>query len=167
MTSSAAPSRLFALEECCPGDRGVTGVVCLVLLGLEQICRHWRFGVDSLGCGDHLSAPAGYVLGLKGLALLRGWAGDFDETFTRDRLVTVRSLLEDPVLKSHAGVPVNIASVADGYQQWAATYEEPNGLFEFDEPFVHDILDGLRPGVALDAACGTGRFSEELARRGH
>jgi ubiquinone/menaquinone biosynthesis C-methylase UbiE len=36
-----------------------------------------------------------------------------------------------------------------------------------DEPVVAGYLDGREPGVAVDAACGTGRFAEFLARRGH
>ncbi|MGB6454151.1 MAG: class I SAM-dependent methyltransferase [Streptosporangiaceae bacterium] len=36
-----------------------------------------------------------------------------------------------------------------------------------DEPVVAGYLDGREPGVALDAACGTGRFAEFLSMRGH
>lgn len=32
---------------------------------------------------------------------------------------------------------------------------------------MHEILGSLPPGVALDAACGTGRYTEYLAGRGH
>lgn len=32
---------------------------------------------------------------------------------------------------------------------------------------MHEILGPLLPGVALDAACGTGRYTEYLAGRGH
>jgi SAM-dependent methyltransferase len=55
------------------------------------------------------------------------------------------------------------------YQQQAAGYdaEAGGGLFTIDEPVVAECLDGREPGVALDAACGTGRFAEFLARRGH
>jgi len=108
-----------------------------------------------------------YLLGLEGLALLRGWAGDFDEAFTRSRLCEVRQLLDDPMLSAHPGVTAARGTTIDGYQQWSASYDEPNGLFDVDEPFVYGIVDRLPAGVALDAACGTGRFSEGLARRGH
>jgi SAM-dependent methyltransferase len=40
-------------------------------------------------------------------------------------------------------------------------------LFDFDEPVVREILDSLAPGIALDAACGTGRFAGYLAAHGH
>ena len=108
--------------------------------------------------------PLAYLLGLEGLALLRGWAGDFDEAFTRSRLCEVRQLLDDPMLSAHPGVTAARGTTIDGYQQWSASYDEPNGLFDVDEPFVYGIVDRLPAGVALDAACGTGRFSEGLAR---
>jgi SAM-dependent methyltransferase len=42
-----------------------------------------------------------------------------------------------------------------------------NGLFAIDQAAVEVILDSLPAGDALDAACGTGRFSARLAARGH
>jgi ubiquinone/menaquinone biosynthesis C-methylase UbiE len=32
---------------------------------------------------------------------------------------------------------------------------------------MHQIIDAVAPGDALDAACGTGRYAEYLAGRGH
>jgi SAM-dependent methyltransferase len=45
--------------------------------------------------------------------------------------------------------------------------EAGGDLFATDEPIVAECLSGHEPGVALDAACGTGRFAEFLAQRGH
>jgi len=112
--------------------------------------------------------PLAYLLGVEGQALLRGWAGDYDEDFVKARLSEVRRLLDDPVLANHPGVNVQRGRVNDGYEQWAASYDEPrNGLFDFDEPTVHAILDDLPAGAALDAACGTGRFASYLVAGGH
>ena len=112
--------------------------------------------------------PLAYLLGLEGLALLRGWAGDFDRDFVLDRLAEVRRLLDDPALADHPGVDVARRSSQAGYGVWAATYDDPdNGLFALDEPAVNAILDTLPVGDALDAACGTGRFSVVLSERGH
>lgn len=112
--------------------------------------------------------PLAYLLGVEGQALLRGWAGDYDEDFVKARLAEVRRLVNDPVLANHPGVNVERGRLDDGYQQWAATYDEPrNGLFDLDEPTVHAILDELAVGAALDAACGTGRFASHLVARGH
>ena len=93
--------------------------------------------------------PLAYLLGLEGRVLLDAWAGDHDRAFTEGRLAEVRRLL--------------------AYEQQVADYdaEEGGGLFAADEPLVAEFLTGREPGVALDAACGTGRFAEFLARRGH
>ena len=112
--------------------------------------------------------PLAYLLGLEGLALLRGWAGDFDRDFVLDRLAEVRRLLDDPVLADHPGVDVRRAESRAGYRTWAATYDEqPNGLFALDVPVVDEILDTLPAGDALDVACGTGRLTSRLVERGH
>lgn len=112
--------------------------------------------------------PLGYLIGLEGLALLRGWAGDFDRQFVLDRLAEVRRLLDDPVLAGHAGVDVVRAPSDLGYRTWASTYDDqPNGLFEIDEAVIDEILDALPAGDALDAACGTGRLTRRLLERGH
>jgi SAM-dependent methyltransferase len=112
--------------------------------------------------------PLAYLLGLEGIALLRGWAGDYDKAFVEARLADVRRLLDDPALVNHGGVMVRRGDTVTGYRQWSVTYDEPrNSLFDIDEPVVHEILDALPSGKALDAACGTGRYSEHLAARGH
>ncbi len=112
--------------------------------------------------------PLAYLLGIEGLALLRAWAGDYDEAFVTARLAEVRRLLDEPALSEHAGVAVRDGALASAYRAWSETYDEPrNSLFDSDEPVVHGILDGLPVGTALDAACGTGRYAAYLAGRGH
>src|SRR5215469_9368386 len=89
--------------------------------------------------------PLGYLLGLEGIALL-------DDEQLRDR-----------------GVLVEQVSSAAVYEQVSAGYDAAagGGLFATDAPVVAEYLSGREPGVALDAACGTGRFAEFLASRGH
>jgi SAM-dependent methyltransferase len=112
--------------------------------------------------------PLAYLLGIEGLALLRAWAGDYDEAFVTARLAEVRRLLGEPALVEHPGVAVRRGDLASAYRDWSATYDEPrNTLFDSDEPVVHEILDRLPAGTALDAACGTGRYAGYLADRGH
>jgi ubiquinone/menaquinone biosynthesis C-methylase UbiE len=112
--------------------------------------------------------PLAYLLGLEGIALLRAWAGDQDKAFVQARLAEVRRLLDNEALVNHPGVEVARGDVVTGYRQWAPTYDGPrNSLFDCDEPIVHELFDALPPGIALDAACGTGRFAEYLASRGH
>jgi len=112
--------------------------------------------------------PLAYLLGLEGIALLDAWAGDHDRAFTEARLAEIRRLLEDERLRDR-GVLVERVSAAAVYEQVSAGYDADagGGLFATDEPVVAEYLAGREPGVALDAACGTGRFAEFLAGRGH
>ena len=125
--------------------------------------------VGRLACSGDLPGTRWHTsFGLEGIALLRAWAGDFDKDFVDARLAEVRALLDDPRLASHPGVHVWRGDVEAGYRQWAGSYDEPrNGLFDIEEPVMHEILDSLPAGRAIDAACGTGRYSEYLAGRGH
>ena len=94
--------------------------------------------------------------------------GDYDRAFTDARLAEIRRLLEDEKLRDHGVLAERVNTVA-AYQQESAGYDANagGGLFAADEPVVAEYLSGREPGVALDAACGTGRFAELLARRGH
>ncbi|HEV7655563.1 MAG TPA: class I SAM-dependent methyltransferase [Mycobacteriales bacterium] len=112
--------------------------------------------------------PLAYLLGVEGLALLRAWAGDYDEAFVRARLAEVRRLLDEPVLADHAGVAVRHGDLPGAYRRWSATYDAPrNSLFDSDEPVTQEILEALPTGTILDAACGTGRYAAYLAAQGH
>lgn len=112
--------------------------------------------------------PLAYLLGIEGLALLSGWAGDYDQGFVERRLAEVRRLLADEALANHPGVLVEQVDTKTESEQWALTYDEGrNGLFDADEPIMYEILDAQPVGTALDAACGTGRYADHLASRGH
>lgn len=63
-----------------------------------------------------------YLLGLEGIAMLRGWAGDFDREFIQARLVEVRQLPDDPGMVEHPGVLVERGDSVTGYRQWWETY---------------------------------------------
>lgn len=103
------------------------------------------------------------------MALLRAWAGegDHDEAFVRRRVEAVRQLLDDSELAAVKGELVRRDGTALAYSQWAPSYDNENGLFDIDEPMINEILDGLPAGLALDAACGTGRLATLLAARGY
>ncbi|WP_026403872.1 class I SAM-dependent methyltransferase [Actinomadura rifamycini] len=110
--------------------------------------------------------PLAYLLGIEGLALLRAFTGEHDRAFVEARLDEVRRLLDDPSLR-HA-VDAERVDVVDGYRSWAPAYDEgANAAFDVEAPVLAEILDTIPPGVALDAACGTGRHTSLLARRGH
>lgn len=114
--------------------------------------------------------PLAYLIGLEGLALLRAWAGDhdYDKEFVTARLAETRQLLDDETLTTHPGVLVERDATGTAYEQWAIGYDDPgNDLFDLDEPLIDLIVDTLPVGIAVDAACGTGRLTSRLARRRH
>jgi SAM-dependent methyltransferase len=54
------------------------------------------------------------------------------------------------------------------YGAWAETYEDPgNPIIALEEPAVWSQLDATPAGLALDAACGTGRHTSRLVELGH
>jgi ubiquinone/menaquinone biosynthesis C-methylase UbiE len=111
--------------------------------------------------------PLAYLLGLEGAALMHAFNGDYDRDFTEARLAEVRAMLAAPH-RFGEGTATRAITIEEGYSAWAGRYDEPgNRLIELEQPPVWAILDELPPGAALDAACGTGRHSEYLARRGH
>jgi len=111
--------------------------------------------------------PLAYLLGLEGIALLRAFAGEYDRDFTMARLAEIRALL-DAVEELRDGATVDPIPTTEGYGSWAEFYDDPgNQLIDLEQSIVREILDALPRGVALDAACGTGRHSVYLASLGH
>lgn len=111
--------------------------------------------------------PLAYLLGLEGIALLRAFSGVYDRDFTLARLREIQTLL-DSVEELGAGAEAHAITTGESYAGWAESYDLPgNQLIDLEQPVVHEILDGLPVGVALDAACGTGRHAEYLASLGH
>lgn len=111
--------------------------------------------------------PLAYLLGLEGVALMRAFAGEHDRSFIEARFAETRRLL-DRAEDLGPGVDVGPLPVPDGYDGWATTYDgEDNGCFPMRDVVLTPMLDRLRPGRALDAACGTGAVSQQLLDRGH
>jgi len=108
------------------------------------------------------------LLGIEGLALLR-LAFTNDATARRARVDEIRSLLEgynkEPDLTAPLAGPEY--DKAEGYALWSQTYDQPLRLFPVEEPIMHEILGRLPHATVLDAACGTGRYSDVLGRLGH
>jgi SAM-dependent methyltransferase len=114
--------------------------------------------------------PSAYLLGVGGIALLRAFTGEsteFGRAFVESRIAEIRRLLNDETLAS-AAVEVERVDTVAGYRVWSETYDRPGiPAFDVDEPVVKQIVDALPVGVALDAACGTGRHAQFLAGQGH
>src|SRR5437763_2174216 len=146
---AGASSRIRARAGCAPG------------LGRR------RTQAAGGGAASDLRTPVAYLLGLEGIALLHAFAGEYDRDFTLDRLAEIRALLAvDEELGD--GVTVDPIPTTEGYGSWAEFYDEPgNQLIDVEQPIVREMLDGLPRGIALDAACGTGRHTAYLASLGH
>ena len=111
--------------------------------------------------------PLAYLIGLEGVALLRAFSGAYDREFTLARFAEIRELLTSPHAFG-AGIEAHAISTRVGYDSWAPSYDrELNQLLEIEQPIVRGLLDELPVGVALDAACGTGRHAAYLASLGH
>ena len=105
------------------------------------------------------------LIGLQGIALLRAFSGAYDRKFTLARLNEIRELLESQDALG-AGVELRPMSTCYLYDAWAPMYDGPgNQLLEIEQPIVREILDRLPVGVALDAACGTGRQAFSASTR--
>ena len=58
-------------------------------------------------------------------------------------------------------------SVEEGYERWAATYDDaPNPLLHLEERKLTALLPTLGGKCTLDLACGTGRWLEKLSGMG-
>lgn len=108
------------------------------------------------------------MMGIEGLALLRT-AIDGDPEFLDARVVEM-ARIADPAqtLVPTGGGSLSEIDAERGYAAWAPKYDSlPNFILAVEEPVVADLLAGMAPGCALDAACGTGRHSVTLAAHGH
>jgi ubiquinone/menaquinone biosynthesis C-methylase UbiE len=109
-----------------------------------------------------------YVLGTIGVALLRSWLGA-DESSAARRVAELGRIATSsaaPPLALRFDVPE--LDVRTGYARWASSYDAaPNPLIRCEEVVVRAMLDRVTPGVAVDAACGTGRHTAYLAARSH
>lgn len=109
--------------------------------------------------------PLAYVIGLEGVALMRAFAGEHDATFIEERLADITRLMDE---REQLGRPVDLPllTAAQGYDAWSATYDAPgNALLAPDHARVTSMIEGHSGGVALDVACGTGRYAEWLVGR--
>jgi len=111
---------------------------------------------------EHEVSPAQFDAGLDGLGLLRSWPGA-DPVELQARFGELRRDVRGAESRT-----LEILDVDDGYAGWSATYDtRVNQLLLAEQPAVSEILDGVLPGTALDAACGTGRLTGLLLARGH
>ncbi len=64
-------------------------------------------------------------------------------------------------------VPIDLLSTKDGYDLWAAIYDEDgNPLIAIEEPQVDRLLGDVRGLAVADVGCGTGRHAIRFASAG-
>ncbi|MGO8687926.1 MAG: class I SAM-dependent methyltransferase [Candidatus Dormibacteria bacterium] len=106
--------------------------------------------------------PAQFDAGLDGLGLLRSWPST-DPVDLEARLAELRG--DAAARESRA---LEVLDVDEGYRGWSATYDtRVNQLLLAEQPAVTEVLAAIPPGLALDAACGTGRLTGLLLGLGH
>ena len=108
-----------------------------------------------------------FILGLEGLAILRSWMSDPSTVTARTRkILEIASQIEETPWTNP--MAARERTVADGYAEWAATYDSvSNPMLLAEETVVQGLLASYPVGTALDAACGTGRHAAYLASLGH
>lgn len=107
-----------------------------------------------------------YFIAVEGFAMIRNMITD--TASARKRMDDIRQIIDrfDEVPQS-LEFPVTEHDVETGYTRWAPRYDGPNPAIDQEEPIVHALLTDVVPGVALDAACGTGRHAAHLSALGH
>jgi ubiquinone/menaquinone biosynthesis C-methylase UbiE len=107
-----------------------------------------------------------YFLAVEGLAMIRSVV--LRPSLARERVPEIRTIIERfDEFPQTLEFPVSQHDVESGYGQWAPNYDSPNLAIDAEEPVVKQLLSTIKPGRALDAACGTGRHAQTLAALGH
>jgi ubiquinone/menaquinone biosynthesis C-methylase UbiE len=108
---------------------------------------------------------AQYFTAVAGLAALRHCLTE--PSTVRARLDDIGRVIEElGRFPNDLVIPVVEHDVAEGYDAWAPRYDGPNPAVEVDSVEVQAVVADVPAGVALDAACGTGRHSAYLRARG-
>jgi ubiquinone/menaquinone biosynthesis C-methylase UbiE len=114
---------------------------------------------------DELVA-AQYFVAVAGLAALRQCLDR--PSAVRPRLDDVAAVVEHlDEFPNSLRIPVVEHDVGGGYAAWAPRYDGPNPATALDDEVVGALLAEAPTGIALDAACGTGRHARRLAELGH
>jgi ubiquinone/menaquinone biosynthesis C-methylase UbiE len=107
-----------------------------------------------------------FFLAVEGLAMMRSVVVQPERA--RERSAEVRRIVEKfDEFPQSLRFSVKEHDVESGYTRWAPSYDGANPAIEAEGPIVDELLADVRPGVALDAACGTGRHAARLAALGH
>ena len=107
-----------------------------------------------------------YFAAVEGLAMLRRFLDDPDTLARRaDEIANLLANLDQ--FPNSLRLRISEYDVNDGYTKWAPRYDGPNPAIDTEEGPFYEMLAEAPHGVALDAACGTGRHAERLAGLGY
>lgn len=110
---------------------------------------------------------AQYFLAVAGVAAMRKILHSPSDVWARleDTQRVLEHLDEFP---NDIRIPIVEYDFVEGYDHWAPIYDAgPNAATEVDSQVVRQMISDMRPGRAIDVACGTGRQSQLLAELGH
>ncbi len=108
---------------------------------------------------------ANYLLAIEGFAMVR-------QLFSEPGRLDARASEVSAIVRGSGTPPLSSLISIDrydvdaGYAIWAERYDGPNPAIETEEPVFRELVARSGPGVALDAACGTGRHAAILASMG-
>jgi ubiquinone/menaquinone biosynthesis C-methylase UbiE len=109
---------------------------------------------------------AEYVLAVEGLAMARHILTGPDVMAERAREVASIVAAKDTELLGGRIASISY-DVEDGYSLWAPRYDTmDNPVLGAEAPIVEQLIGSMPAGVALDAACGTGRHAASLQSLG-
>jgi len=89
------------------------------------------------------------------------------ESVNQASIAPVSALIQSSKQDAGLSVAPVCVSVEEGYERWAATYDDAsNPLLHLEERKLTALLPDLGGKCALDLACGTGRWLEKLPGMG-
>ena len=108
-----------------------------------------------------------FILGLQGVAILRNhWIDPAAVRGWTRRIAEVADNIDEAPWSEPWQAEER--TVREQYAAWAAEYDAPgNPVVMAEEPVVRGLMAQYPIGVAIDAACGTGRHAGYLASLGH
>jgi len=108
---------------------------------------------------------ANYLMAIEGLAMIRNvvTGPSAVEPRANEIAMIVRSVDQPPLSTM---IDIIRHDVSAGYSMWAPRYDGPNPAVDAEEPVFTELVGASAPGIALDAACGTGRHSAILSAMG-
>src|SRR4051794_35012699 len=109
---------------------------------------------------------AEYFMAVEGLAMMRRFLDDSDSLSARTaEIERITAALDEFPHSMQWSIVAH--EVDTGYDLWATRYDEPNPAITAEKPVFDDLIGSATGGLAVDAACGTGRHAARLRECGY